>query len=175
MELTAKTWTEEETYLNVEERDHKSASEKDSKPSLKFVQQNDLLEKWMRWQTFQLSLLWARVQLSLWSSGADKTKEITDSAVPVPEWILLNVRENQNIFQIKIDISFEFSFACFMNEGPRKYCHIDCIAKWLSFKWLMNVAWTALWLLGTVVTIIEILKKNYEPYKRNNYYSLRSK
>ena len=75
----------------------------------------------------------------------------------------------------KIDTSFEFSFACFMNEGPRKYCHIDCIAKWLSFKWLMNVAWTALWLLGTVVTIIEILKKNYEPYKRNNYYSLRSK
>ena len=37
MELTAKTWTEEETYLNVEERDHKSASEKDSKPSFKFV------------------------------------------------------------------------------------------------------------------------------------------
>ena len=32
-------------YLNVEERDHKSASEKDSKPSFKFVQQNDLLEK----------------------------------------------------------------------------------------------------------------------------------
>ena len=87
-------------------------------------------------------------------------------------WML---KKKQNIFQNKIDTSFEFSFACFMNEGPRKYCHIDCIAKWLSFKWLMNVAWTALWLLGTVVTIIEILKKNYEPYKRNNYYSLRSK
>ena len=45
MEVAAQTWTEEETYLNVEERDHKSASKKDSKPSFKFVQQNDLLEK----------------------------------------------------------------------------------------------------------------------------------
>ena len=45
MALAAQTWTEEENYLNVEERDHKSASEKDSNPSFKFVQQNDLLEK----------------------------------------------------------------------------------------------------------------------------------
>ena len=37
MELAAQTWTEEENYLNVEERDHKSASKKDSKPSFKFV------------------------------------------------------------------------------------------------------------------------------------------
>ena len=39
MELAAQTWTEEEIYLNAKERDHKSASEKDSKPSYKFVQQ----------------------------------------------------------------------------------------------------------------------------------------
>ena len=106
-------------------------------PLFSLYNRNDLLEKWMRWQTFQLSLLWARVQLSLWSSGADKTKEITDSAVAVPEWILLSVRKTNllSFGQDYIDTSFIFSFALFINNGPRKYCHIDCIAKWLSFKW----------------------------------------